>query len=66
MIINCVDKEWLAELQSKAMGFHHRTPKEMLEYLQNNGGDLYHLDVTELITMLQKPWGGIEAPATFL
>ncbi|KAL7486803.1 hypothetical protein ACHAW6_012408, partial [Cyclotella cf. meneghiniana] len=38
-IINCVDEEWLAELQSKTMGFNHRMPKEMLEHLQNNGGE---------------------------
>ena len=37
----------------------------MLEHLRHNGGDLDHLDVTELITKLQAPWDGIEAPATF-
>ncbi|KAL7478438.1 hypothetical protein ACHAW6_004202, partial [Cyclotella cf. meneghiniana] len=49
-IVNCVDKEWLAKLQSETMGFNHRTPKAMLKHLCNNGGDLDHLNVTELIT----------------
>ncbi|KAL7480044.1 hypothetical protein ACHAW6_005747, partial [Cyclotella cf. meneghiniana] len=56
MIVNCVDKEWLAKLQSKTMGFNHRTPKAMLEHLCNNGRDLDHLNVAELITKLQAPW----------
>lgn len=47
------------------MGFNHHMPKAMLEHLRNNGGDLDHVDVTELITKLQAPWDGIEAPATF-
>jgi hypothetical protein len=64
-IVTCVDEEWLAKLQSETMGFNHRTPKEMLEHLRNNGGDLGHLDVTELVTKLQAPWDGIKAPATF-
>lgn len=64
-IVNCVDEEWLAELRSETMGFNHRTPKEMLEHLRNNGGDLDHLDVTELTTKLQTFWDGIEAPATY-
>ncbi|KAL7474037.1 hypothetical protein ACHAW6_000036, partial [Cyclotella cf. meneghiniana] len=49
MIVTCVDEEWLAELRSETMGFNHRTPKEMLEHLRNNGGDLDHLDVTDKI-----------------
>jgi hypothetical protein len=65
MIVNCVDKEWLAELQSKTMGFNHCMPKKMLEHLCHNGGDLDHLDVMELITKLQTPLDGIEAPTTF-
>ena len=47
------------------MGFNHRTPKELIEHLSNNGGDLNHMDVTELTGKLQKPWDLIEAPATF-
>ncbi|KAL7501791.1 hypothetical protein ACHAXN_000023, partial [Cyclotella atomus] len=47
------------------MGFNHKTPKELLTHLRTNGGDLDHLDVTELIQQLQKDWDHIEAPATF-
>ena len=64
-IVNCIDEEWLAKLQSETMGFNHGTPKAMLGYLRNNGEDLDHLNVTKLITKLRAPWDGIEAPATF-
>ena len=64
-IVKAVDHEWIAELESETMGFNHKTPKELLTHLQTNGGDLDHLDVTELIQQLQKDWDHIEAPATF-
>eukprot|EP01082_Thalassiosira_pseudonana_P009571 g8616.t1 g8616 contig3:500456-501555(+) len=48
-IIKVVDPEWIAELESESMGFNHRSPKEILAYLRAHGGDLDHLDVTELI-----------------
>lgn len=63
-ITKAVDPEWIAELKSERMGFNHRTPLEILEYLRAHGGDLDHLDVTELIQALQKPWDHIEAPVT--
>jgi hypothetical protein len=63
-IIRSVDAEWIAELESETMGFNHRTPFEILEHLRANGGDLDHLDVTELIQQLQKDWDHVEAPAT--
>ena len=52
-ITKAVDPEWIAELKSERMGFNHRTPLEILEYLRAHGGDLDHLDVTELIQALQ-------------
>ena len=63
-IIKVVDPEWIAELESESMGFNHRSPKEILAYLRAHGGDLDHLDVTELIQQLQKDWDHVEAPAT--
>ena len=64
-IVKAVDPEWIAEIESETMGFNHKTPIEILTHLRNNGGDLDHLDVTELIQQLQKDWDHIEAPATF-
>ena len=63
-IVKSVDPEWIAELKSDRMGFNHRTPMEILEHLRTHGGDLDHLDVTELIQQLQKEWDHVEAPAT--
>eukprot|EP01082_Thalassiosira_pseudonana_P004637 g4040.t1 g4040 contig15:204992-206117(-) len=37
---------------------------QILAYLRAHGGDLDHLDVTELIQQLQKDWDHVEAPAT--
>lgn len=55
-IVKSVGHEWIAELESEELGFNHRTPKELLDHLRNNGGDLDHLDVTELIQKLHKNW----------
>ncbi|KAL7488270.1 hypothetical protein ACHAW6_015471 [Cyclotella cf. meneghiniana] len=55
-IVKVIGKEWLAEIKSEAMGFNHKTPKELLNYLRKVGGDLDHVDVTEIIQALQKPW----------
>ncbi|KAL7502428.1 hypothetical protein ACHAXN_000391 [Cyclotella atomus] len=63
-IIKSVGHEWIAELESEEMGFNHRTPLELLDHLRAHGGDLDHLDVTNLIQKLQKDWGHVEAPAT--
>lgn len=64
-IVKSVGHEWIAELESEELGFNHRTPKELLDHLRNNGGDLDHLDVTELIQKLHKDWDLVEAPATY-
>jgi hypothetical protein len=64
-IVKAVDHEWIAEIESETMGFNHKTPIELLTHLRDHGGDLDHLDVTELIQQLQKEWDHIEAPATF-
>jgi len=63
MIVKLIDHEWLAEVESKTMGFNHLSPKALLTHLHNVGGSLDHMDVMELFTNIQKPWDGIEAPA---
>ena len=47
------------------MGFNHRSPKEILRHLRSVGGTLDHMDITELFSNLQKPWDGIETPASY-
>jgi hypothetical protein len=34
-----------------------------MTHLRNVGGSLDHMDVTELISNIQKPWDAIETPA---
>jgi len=63
MIVKSIDHEWLAEIESETMGFNHLSPKALLTHLRSVGGSLDHMDVTELISNIQKPWDGIEAPA---
>jgi hypothetical protein len=63
MIVKLINHEWLAEIESEMIGFNHLSPKALLFHLCNLGGSLYHTDVTELISNIQKPWDGIEAPA---
>lgn len=65
-IVECIDPEWLAQLKSTTMGFNHRKPLELIDHLRSvGGGDLDHMDVTELTKGLLKEWDGIETPASF-
>jgi hypothetical protein len=63
MIVKSINYEWLAEVESETMGFNHLCPKALLTHLRNVGGSLNHMDVTDLISNIQKPWDGIKAPA---
>jgi hypothetical protein len=63
MIVKSINHKWLAKIKSETMGFNHLSPKALLSHLRNIGGSLNHMDVTELISNIQKPWYGIEAPA---
>jgi hypothetical protein len=63
MIVKSINHEWLAKIKSETMGFNHLSPKALLSHLRNVSGSLNHMDVTELISNIQKPWDGVEAPA---
>eukprot|EP00804_Cyclotella_cryptica_P022255 CCRYP_017925-RA/>CCRYP_017925-RA protein AED:0.39 eAED:0.39 QI:0/-1/0/1/-1/1/1/0/386 len=63
-LVKCIDEEWIKELKSETMGYNHRSPREMLDYLYHMGGDLDHMDIAELNQELLKPWDHVEAPAT--
>ncbi len=63
MIVKSINHEWLAEVESKTMGFNHLSSKALLTHLCNVSGSLDHMDVTDLISNIQKPWDGIKAPA---
>jgi hypothetical protein len=63
MIVKSIDHDWLAKIKCETMGFNHLSPRALLTHLRNVGGSLDHMDVTELISNTQKPWGAIEAPA---
>ena len=63
MIVKSLDHEWLAEVESKTMGFNHLSAKALMTHLCNVGRSLDHMDVTELISNIQKPWDAIETPA---
>jgi len=63
MIVKSLNHKWLAEVESETMGFNHLSPKALLSHLHNVGGSLDHMDVTELILNIQKPWDCIETPA---
>jgi hypothetical protein len=62
MIVKSIDHEWLAKVESETMEFNHLSPKALLNHLRNIGGSLDHMDMTELISNIQKPWDGIEIP----
>jgi hypothetical protein len=58
MIVKLLNHEWLAEVESETMGFNHLSAKALMTHLC-----LDHMDVTELISNIQKPWDAIETPA---
>ncbi len=62
MIVKSIDHEWLTEVKSEMMGFNHLSPKALLTHLCNVGGSLDHMNVTDLISNIQKPWDGIKTP----
>jgi len=45
------------------MGFNHLSAKALMTYLRNVGGSHNHMDVTELISSIQKPWDAIKTAA---
>ncbi len=60
MIVKAIEHKWLAKLESETMGYNHLAPKDLLTHQQNIGGTLNHMDITELISNLQKPWDAIK------
>ncbi len=61
-IVKSLDHEWLAKKESATMGFNHLFAKALMTHLCNIGGSLDHMDLTELISNIQKPWDAIETP----
>lgn len=64
MIVKSVDHKWIAEVESETMGFNHLSPMQLLTHRRSVGGSLDHMDITDLIANLQKPWDGIETHAS--
>jgi len=53
-IVKSLDHEWLAKVESETIGFNHLSAKALMTHLRNVGGSLDHMDVTELISNIQK------------
>jgi len=63
MIVKSLDHKRLAKVESETMGFNHLSAKALMTHLCNVGGSLDHMDITKLISNIQKPWDAIETPA---
>ncbi|KAL7475762.1 hypothetical protein ACHAW6_001664, partial [Cyclotella cf. meneghiniana] len=63
-IVKCIDEEWIKELKNETMGYMYCSPCEMLDHLYHTGGDLNHMNITELNQELLKLWDHVEAPVT--
>lgn len=63
-IIGAIDDEWLSEIRNEHVGFNHLTPLDLLTHLEDIGGEVDYMDVTELQSELLKPWDQVEAPTT--
>jgi hypothetical protein len=61
-IMSAMDKEWISERHNEDIGYQGVQPLELLELLQNAGGDLDDTEITDLNTKMLEPWDGVEAP----
>jgi hypothetical protein len=63
-IVSAVDKEWISERHNEDIGYQGVQPLELLKLLQNTGGDLDDMEITDLNTKMLELWDGVEAPVT--
>jgi hypothetical protein len=63
-IVSAVDKEWISERHDEDIGYQGIKPLKLLELLQNAGGDLDDMEITDLNTKMLEPWDRVEAPVT--
>ena len=47
-ILEAVDEEWLKELAHKIMEYQNVTILEMLQHLEDRGGDINYIDIQEM------------------
>ena len=63
LIEKAFDPEQLDEIKSTALGFTHKTHKEMLDHLYGNGAKLDDIDFTNLITRMNTVQDVTKSPA---
>ena len=63
-IVGAIDEEWLSEIRSPHVGFNHLSPAQLLTHLEDVGGEVDYMDVTELQAELTTAWDQVEAPTT--
>ncbi len=57
-IVSAVDNEWISKRHDEDISYQGVQPLELLELLQNAGGDLDDMEITDLNTKMLKPWDG--------
>ncbi|KAL7489968.1 hypothetical protein ACHAW6_015726, partial [Cyclotella cf. meneghiniana] len=63
-IIGAVDDKRLFKIQSPHVGFNHVSPAQLLAHLEDIGGEVDYMDVTDLQAVLTMPWDHVKAPTT--
>ena len=63
-ITGAINEEWLSEIRSPHVGFNHLSPAQLLTHLEDIGGEVNYMDVTELHAELTTTWDQVEAPTT--
>ena len=54
--IEAVEEEWVAELEDDILGYTNVTLLEILAHLQDRGGQLDYIDITQLKKERDSPW----------
>ena len=65
LIEGAVDKEWLEEIDDETLGFQNVTILEMLEHLEDRGGDIDYIDIAEMRKEREAPWDTNEHIVTY-
>lgn len=65
LIAGAVSEEWLEEIDDETLGFQNVSILEMLEHLENRGGDIDYIDIQDMKKERDAPWNTNEHIVTY-
>ena len=65
LIAGAISGEWLEEIDDDTLGFQNVSILDMLEHLENRGGDIDYIDIQEMRKERDAPWNTNEHIVTY-